>query len=302
MIYLQKGTSTNALTAIAGTENNAPTDDMQWLKNYTPPLVNARTAQEIDQFKQHKAVFFIAGKMTIPTRNNGNLISRSLLIIDFDSIQNKSAFLDQINRLFYRVEYDLYPSISYGFKGIRYRLILMPNRSYNEIEYKIILDEIQNRMKVQFDSNAIQWSQVMGLPITNRLSILLYQSGRIHNAGKSFNVDEIINQGGKTKLTENENSIVPDSQSVTELRTSKPPFSTKILNDLNAPIEEGNRNAGLTSYCGKLFALRGLKSQIVYELLTVKNSYCSPPLDDHELNKIFRSIAKREQQKRGVIT
>lgn len=298
MIYKQIGTHTHVLAPLLETKDNTPTGDMQWLQNYKALTVKAGTEQEIAQFKQDKAEFFIAGEMAHLARSNENLLNRSLLIIDFDIIHDEEKFKSVVNDLFHQVTYYLYPSISYGFKGIRYRLVLLPDRSFNQADYKAMLETTQAKMKIRFDSNASQWSQVMGLPIVNGFSSELDLSGRIYNAGKPFNVDEIVNQAPKPTLTVDYNQS--QNQSFIPAGRSFPlSYATKTLNDLIDPITEGERNSRLTQYCGRLFKAR-INAKVIYELLNVKNSYCTPPLDDEELNKIFMSIANKERSKGSV--
>lgn len=72
-------------------------------------------------------------------------------------------------------------------------------------------------------------------------------------------------------------------------------YMGKLIDDLMAGTETGNRNEWLTQMAGKLF-WTGADPRAIYNLLTVANSNLGEPLNDKEVNVIFRSIMKRERQ------
>jgi len=64
-------------------------------------------------------------------------------------------------------------------------------------------------------------------------------------------------------------------------------------------VEEGHRNDTAARLAGHYIAL-GLSAQEVFCILRTWNERNQPPLADHELEKVVRSIAKKEAVKRGV--
>lgn len=74
-------------------------------------------------------------------------------------------------------------------------------------------------------------------------------------------------------------------------------WTGRLMDEVFQPtIEEGTRNVALTSLCGKLIRTTA-ESSTVYEALLTANDRLANPLATGEVNQIFRSVLKREQQK-----
>ncbi|WP_270330959.1 primase alpha helix C-terminal domain-containing protein [Lapidilactobacillus dextrinicus] len=287
MIYGQSGLHTNQLIGVKETQHNATLDDFNFIKSISPQnATSAHTDNAIGVFKQTKAKYFIAGNMVNLIRSNDNLLTRSVLALDFDETDNEQALLTTFDNVFRNTAFIRYPSISYGFKGARYRLILAVDRSFNASEYEQLYSYFAKHLPL--DTGAKAWSQVFGLPIINRYSTNLTNKGYLVHTGKPLNVD---------KTLELCKDIKP--QSIKGFTTSHRPtrnYTTKVVNETNTPITDGQRHTALTSYCGKLFRA-GINSRMVYELLSIKNNYCEPPLPERDVISIFTNIAKKEQAK-----
>lgn len=184
MIYVQTGLSTKKLT------RNETSNDFDWIADYKPLSVLVDTAAAVKEFKSKHGEFFIAGDMTNPERNNDNLITRSILPLDFDHIDDETKFLQSIETVFGDTAYLLYPSISYGYEGVRYRLLLKPNKDVSEAEFKLIVKNISEKLGYEADSSAMQWSQVHGLPVKTPQNEHIQL---INNEGSPFTVDNYVN-------------------------------------------------------------------------------------------------------------
>lgn len=76
-------------------------------------------------------------------------------------------------------------------------------------------------------------------------------------------------------------------------------WTGQLLDDVfESNVQQGKRNVYLTSLLGRLFATN-CDSSTAHELLIIANSRLSLPLPDSEVNAIFKSILKRDIQKRG---
>ncbi len=69
----------------------------------------------------------------------------------------------------------------------------------------------------------------------------------------------------------------------------------KLIDELMTGTETGNRNDWLTQMAGKLF-WTGADPKAIYNLLTIANNNLAEPLNDKEVNVIFRSIMRQERQ------
>ncbi|MFB9768527.1 bifunctional DNA primase/polymerase [Lactiplantibacillus modestisalitolerans] len=69
-------------------------------------------------------------------------------------------------------------------------------------------------------------------------------------------------------------------------------WAGRLLDELTAGTDEGNRNTYLASVLGKILNT-GCQSATAYELLQYANEQLRPPLSDREVNTIFKSIIKR---------
>ncbi|MCP9334371.1 bifunctional DNA primase/polymerase [Lentilactobacillus hilgardii] len=76
-------------------------------------------------------------------------------------------------------------------------------------------------------------------------------------------------------------------------------WTGKLLDQLVAGTDQGQRNIYLTSLLGKLLHT-GCDGDTAYSLLFFANDHLNPPLPDQEVNTIFKSLMKRMNQKRGA--
>ncbi|GAY72442.1 bifunctional DNA primase/polymerase [Lentilactobacillus kosonis] len=75
-------------------------------------------------------------------------------------------------------------------------------------------------------------------------------------------------------------------------------WAGKLLDQLVTGTQQGQRNIYLTSLLGKLLRT-GCDGDTAYSLLFFANEHLTPPLPDQEVNIIFKSLMRRETQKRG---
>lgn len=64
-------------------------------------------------------------------------------------------------------------------------------------------------------------------------------------------------------------------------------------------VETGNRNNAAASLVGHLLR-RGVASKVAYELLLLWNDRCNPPQSIEAIERTFKSILKKEIERRGV--
>ena len=126
----------------------------------------------LSKYKKDEAPYIISGYIE-PTeeghfiRNNDSLIRRDLIFIDYDDVAlTEEAFKSTIQEKLADYNYILYPTISNGEagKGVRYRLIIEPDRPLVEFEYKYVLKQVVDLIGIKIDESAYTWAQLQGLP------------------------------------------------------------------------------------------------------------------------------------------
>lgn len=80
-------------------------------------------------------------------------------------------------------------------------------------------------------------------------------------------------------------------KAVSSVRIKK--YTGKLLDKIVAGTGQGDRNVWLTSLAGSMFRV-GANSDTVYKLLWVANESLDDPLQQNEIDTIFKSILKRE--------
>lgn len=289
MIYGQAGLHTNQLIGVKETQYNAPLDDFNFIKEINSQnAISAVTLDNISEFKQSQAKYFIAGDMANLTRSNDNLLSRSVLALDFDQSNDEDKLLSTFNNVFANTAFIRYPSISYGFKGARYRLILAVDRAFNADEYDRLYSYFAKHLPL--DMGAKAWAQLFGLPIINRYSVKLANKGYLMHVGKPLAIDKTLELCKDIKPQ-------PTKSFITSNRPTRN-YTARVINETNTPITDGQRHTTLTSFCGKLFRTE-LSASMIYELLNLKNNYCDPPLSQKEIDAIYSNIANKEILKGG---
>jgi hypothetical protein len=76
---------------------------------------------------------------------------------------------------------------------------------------------------------------------------------------------------------------------------SRKKYMGKLLDEIVAGTEVGNRNEWLTQLAGKLI-WTGADAPTVYNMMCFANENLSQPISDKELNVIFRSIVNKERR------
>ena len=167
MIYKQTGYRSNVLSA----SNNNKTA-LEAIANTFVPTIEQET--NIDSYKAKEMLYFISGDITQNedgsyTRNDNNLKSRDLIVIDIEGTGLTSKEVQAIiqDRLS-SYKYLLYSSISHKPNNPRLRLVIEPDREILKEEYKSTIQHIMALLELNYDRSSFTWSQLQGLPIAVR--------------------------------------------------------------------------------------------------------------------------------------
>lgn len=256
----------------------------RYLKEFKPiPVPEGVT---IDDYKRQQAPYFISGKIKpneqgIYKRNNDSLISRNIVLIDYDDLEDAESFKTAVSRALGEFNYMIYSTIKHSPEKPRYRLAVDVDKSMNESQYRSTIEEITQAIGLPFDMASLTWSQLMGLPVA---------------AG---HYDYVINEGRPYEVKNG--TVTKSIQTSYKPRTGISMTMRVIHTLMNGYGAEGGRNQHLAQFVGLLLN-KWVDCDIptAYELARIANEQTDKPLPVAELDNTFRSIVKAESRKRGV--
>lgn len=167
MIYKQTGYRSNVLSPF-DTDKTA----LEVIANTFVPTIEPET--NINGYKAKEMLYFISGDITPNedgsyTRNDNNLKSRDLIVIDIEDTGLTSEKIQAIiQERLSSYKYLLYSSISHKPNNPRLRLVLEPDREILKDEYKPTIQHIMALLQLNYDKSSSTWSQLQGLPIAVR--------------------------------------------------------------------------------------------------------------------------------------
>lgn len=263
---------------------------IDFLARYEPQKINVPSDEEKQKnIKTRVLNGFISGEMSELTRKNENLLTRDCLIIDLDDIIVAVDVLKvEINRIFSVFDYALFPSVSNGIKGVRYRLVLPLDKSVQREEYRLIVRFFNERILKDIigvpDESNVTWSQIQLLPVLTQCNHK--EDILIHQTGKQLPVGALL-EGARTFFKGK------DTQAKTKTPKNAYVKSNSYLNDMLSEIflgcGEGNRNNRIKDLTVK-FIKQGVKPTVMLEVAKVANAYFTPPLTEREVEKTVKSV------------
>jgi virulence-associated protein E len=167
LIYRQIGYKTNVLKPIDTNETALET-----IANTFVQTINSD--EDIRSYKANNMPYFISGDITPNedgsyTRNDNNLKSRDLIIVDIENTGLTSQEVQTIiQEKLSSYKYLLYSTISHKPNNPRLRLVIEPNREILKEEYKPTIQHVMEFLQLNYDSSSATWSQLQGLPIAVR--------------------------------------------------------------------------------------------------------------------------------------
>lgn len=238
MIYRQIGLKSNELNLI-----NTDKTALETLAS-----TNAQTISNDEDFKLYKdnsMLYFISGD--IPpnedgsyTRNNSNLKTRNLIVIDIEDTGLSSQEVQTIiQEKLASYKYLLYSTISHKPNNPRLRLVLEPSRDIVKDEYKPTIQNVIQLLNIKYDKSSCTWSQLQGLPIAVRDNEFIFIK---HLDGLPYPVQEAVKEEKKviTKYTASDTNTLLTDEDYTEM------FKRYLELDIeNINSDENNYNKAL---------------------------------------------------------
>ena len=167
LIYKQTGYRSNVLSA-----SNTDKTALEVIANTFVPTIEQET--NIDSYKAKEMLYFISGDINPNedgsyTRNDNNLKSRDLIVIDIEDTELTSEKVQAIiQERLSSYKYLLYSTISHKPNNPRLRLVLEPSRDIVKDEYKPTIQHVMELLNIKYDTSSWTWSQMQGLPIAVR--------------------------------------------------------------------------------------------------------------------------------------
>ena len=215
MIYRQIGLKSNELNLI-----NTDKTALETLAS-----TNAQTISNDEDFKLYKdnsMLYFISGD--IPpnedgsyTRNNSNLKTRNLIVIDIEDTGLSSQEVQTIiQEKLASYKYLLYSTISHKPNNPRLRLVLEPSRDIVKDEYKPTIQNVIQLLNIKYDKSSCTWSQLQGLPIAVRDNEFIFIK---HLDGLPYPVQEAVKEEKKviTNYTASDTNTLLTDEEYTEM-------------------------------------------------------------------------------------
>lgn len=169
-LYTVTGYTTNKMRKVKSKKT-----PFQALYDYQPGEIGIDDSFTKETIKPYKAKvdYFLAGSLKNNIRSNDNLIEKQLIVLDYDNLDMLyTKFMTVIKEKLAGVSFLLYPTISNYVPGMgmRFRLVIDTDRTYSINENKKLLQNVIDYIGITCDSASQTYSQLMGLPILNKLS------------------------------------------------------------------------------------------------------------------------------------
>lgn len=178
MLFTQNGFKNSVMEAVP----SAATSDFEELKQMAQhPQVANVNADSVGDFKANSLKYIVAGELDDGKRSNETFHKASLILVDFDEIPDEAAFLSTINTTLDKLNFILWPSISYGFKGARYHLAIEPSRPLvSKDEKEAVIYSISALLGIKSDDHMTTWVQMFSAPVITPVSkdkIIIHHGG-----------------------------------------------------------------------------------------------------------------------------
>ncbi len=277
---------------------------IDFFEQYKPKkIIVPGDAEEQKKIKTQELNGIICGEMKALIRKNENLLSRDCVLLDLDDvILSEGALVETIKQKFNKFDYVLYPTVSHGVKGVRYRLVIPLSESIEEQEYKLLVRFLSNRLLEgvihKADQSNTTWSQIQLLPVLTQFvtkdQIIISKGEELFPAQEALKGAE---QWAKDHKTDDGGvRTVPLNRNANQFKKGASRYrntTTELFESIVNGCEEGNRNNRIAQITGGLLA-RAVDVAVVLELVKVANRYFTEPLSDKEVEATFFSIAKKE--------
>ncbi|OEK78164.1 primase alpha helix C-terminal domain-containing protein [Staphylococcus xylosus] len=222
------------------------------------------------------------GKLTQKYRNDGNIINRNTLALDYDDITDFKGLYSAICKYLEDYSWAFHTTYNHTTDKPRIRLMMPLNESVSAEDYRKYTRALAHKIGYKIDEGSFQPSRAMALPVRPDKDVPFIFK---YNDAPAITIDDL------NELSININNQKSKTITVNYSNQYKKRDST-YWRDLAFGVSEGGRNQALASISGYLLR-RYVDTHLVYGLVIAWGKSCNPPMDDGEINKTFNSILKK---------
>lgn len=214
-------------------------------------------------------------------RSNDNIINRSCIALDYDEISKDVDFVSKLKHRLGKVAFCIYSTHSHTPENERYRVIIPLDKPMHPQHYKGVTKLLGKHIGMPLDNTSTTVSQAMALPtIKHKNSEYIFE----------YNEGEIMKSDYLVETLKNHQEEQPTSNA---LHTKR---SNDYWQSIAMGVGAGERNTVLTQVIGYLLR-RYVDPSLVYGLVYGWAKLCTPPIDDKEIIKTFKSIYLKHTRK-----
>ncbi|MEB7049790.1 primase alpha helix C-terminal domain-containing protein [Mammaliicoccus sciuri] len=224
---------------------------------------------------------FVSGKVA-GDRKDENVEHKNMLILDVDGTpKGYDLFKEVSNR--YNNAFAIYTTYKHTSDSGRYRLLIPINRNLTPEQYETLVNLIASNLDIpNIDAGSDQASRCFAMPV------VAYESSLYEFKYQDAPIMQITDEQ-LVKLTPNPNT---DSKQYKDAITGD-----KWKEILKPKGENEGRNNDLTKIVGSMLR-RYVDAELTYHLAMLWNESNVVPLSEKEFNTTFKSILKKELQRR----
>ncbi|KDE95707.1 hypothetical protein CM54_01375 [Staphylococcus sp. TE8] len=213
-------------------------------------------------------------------RSDDTLLNRSAITLDYDEIKDFRSLFESFKDKLEHVAWAFHTTHSYTADKPRIRLIVPLNAPVSATDYRKYSKELAKYINYPVDEASFVPSQAMALPVKkSKDSIYIFK----YIDAPAITIEEL------NKMVVNDEPITVDYSSKFQKRDSA------YWREIAFGVGEGERNKTLASLTGYLLR-RYVDANLVYGLVSAWAMTCTPPIDQKEVNRTFKSILKKDSK------
>lgn len=213
-------------------------------------------------------------------RSDDTLLNRSAITLDYDEIKDFRSLFESFKAKLEHVAWAFHTTYSYTADKPRIRLIVPLNAPVSATDYRKYSNGLAKYINYPVDEASFVPSQAMALPVKkSKDSIYIFK----YNDAPAITVEEL------NKMVVNDEPITVDYSNQFQKRDSA------YWREIAFGVGEGERNKTLASLTGYLLR-RYVDANLVYGLVSAWAMTCTPPIDQKEVNRTFKSILKKDSK------
>ena len=213
-------------------------------------------------------------------RSDDTLLNRSAITLDYDEIKDFRSLFESFKAKLENVAWAFHTTYSYTSEKPRIRLIVPLNALVSASDYRKYSNGLAKYINYPVDEASFVPSQAMALPVKkSKDSIYIFK----YNDAPTITTEEL-------------NKMVVKNEAITVNYSNQlKKHDSAYWREIAFGVGKGERNQTLASLTGYLLR-RYVDANLVYGLVSAWAMTCTPPIDQKEVNRTFKSIYKKDSK------